>query len=202
MQSVFSRCGFLSACDRFFGAYWHFLSVETVCKLFKMFLQQMGNRITILGSIKHPTPGMAKTYSCCILTPMPWAHLHPTISPGPSLKRKRIILCYSFILSKLVYQFTMVTLQKHHYTNNPTTKNTFIIAHVAILMARKVISMCGITRQTTIITLNKMIKVHHHFRRIPLQNLYLFINIEKLYTNSNVFEGNIPIAVYTLCHKF
>ena len=35
----------------------------------------------------------------------------------------------SFILSKLVYHFTMVTLQKH-YTNNPTTKNTFIIAHV------------------------------------------------------------------------
>ena len=62
-------------------------------------LQQMGNRITILGSIKHPTPRMAKTYSCRILTPMPWARLHPTISP--SLKRKRI--CYSFILSKLVY---------------------------------------------------------------------------------------------------
>ena len=26
-----------SFCGRFFGAYWHFLSVETVCKLFKMF---------------------------------------------------------------------------------------------------------------------------------------------------------------------
>ena len=78
-------------------------------------LQQMGNRITILGSIKHPTPRIAKTYSCCILTPMPWARLHPTISV--SLERKRI--CYSFILSKLVYHFTMVTLQKHYYTNNP-----------------------------------------------------------------------------------
>ena len=31
----------------------------------------------------------------------------------------------------------MVTLQKHHYTTNPTTKNTFIIAHIAILMARE-----------------------------------------------------------------
>ena len=31
----------------------------------------------------------------------------------------------------------MATLQKHHYTNNPTTKNTFIIAHVAILMVRE-----------------------------------------------------------------
>ena len=80
-----------------------------------------------------PPLGWQKTYSCCILTPMPWARLHPTISP--SLKRKRI--CYSFILSKLVYHLTMVTLQKHRYTNNPTTKNTFIIAHVAILMARE-----------------------------------------------------------------
>ena len=26
-----------SFCSRFFGAYWHLLSVETVCKLFKMF---------------------------------------------------------------------------------------------------------------------------------------------------------------------
>ena len=30
----------------------------------------------------------------------------------------------------------MVTLQKHHDTNNPTTKYTTIIAHVAIIMAR------------------------------------------------------------------
>ena len=64
---------------------------------------------------------------------MPWARLHPTISP--SLKRK--IICYSFILSKLDYHFTMVTLQIHQYTNNPTIKNTSIIAHVAILMARE-----------------------------------------------------------------
>ena len=105
-----------SFCGRFFVAYWHVLSVESVCK---NVLQQMGNRITILGSIKHPTPiGWRKTDSCCNLTPMPWARLHPTISP--SLKRKKI--CYSFILSKLVYHFTMVTLQKHHYMNNPTTK--------------------------------------------------------------------------------
>ena len=97
-------------------------------------LQQMGNRITVLGSVKHPTHiGWRKTYSCRISTPVPWARLHLTISP--SLKRKSI--CYSFILYKLVDHFTMVTLQKHHYTNNPTTKNTFIIAHVAILMARE-----------------------------------------------------------------
>ena len=112
-----------------------FLICGNCLQILQNVLQQMGNRITILGSIKHPTPiGWRKTYSCCILTPMPWARLHPTISP--SLKKKRII-CYSFILSKLVYHFTMVTLHKHHYTNNPTTKHTFIIAHVAILMPRE-----------------------------------------------------------------
>ena len=118
---------------RFFGAYWHFLSVETVCKLFKMFYSKWETELRYQDQLNTPPLGWRKIYSCCILTPMPWARLHPTISP--SLKRKRI--CYSFILSKLVYHFTMVTLQKHHYTNNPTTKNTFIIAHVAILMARE-----------------------------------------------------------------
>ena len=54
-----------------------------------------------------------------------------------SIFEKKEDICYSFILSKLVYHFAMVTLQKHHYMNNPTTKNTFIIAHVAILMARE-----------------------------------------------------------------
>ena len=31
----------------------------------------------------------------------------------------------------------MVTSQKHHYTNNHATQNTFIIAYVAISMARE-----------------------------------------------------------------
>ena len=119
MQSVFSRCGtfFLRP---FLWSILAYFSVETVCKLFKMFYSNlMGNRITILGSIKHNTPyiGWRKTYSCRIWTPMPWARLHPTISP--SLKRKRIIMLFFHSVSKLVYHFTMVTLQKHHYTNNP-----------------------------------------------------------------------------------
>ena len=113
-----------SFCGCFFGAYWHFLSVETVCKLFKMFYSKWETELRYYDQLNTPPLGWRKTYSCCILTPMPWARLHPTISP--SLKRKRI--CYSFILSQLVYHFTMRTLQKHHYTNNPTTKNTFIIA--------------------------------------------------------------------------
>ena len=58
-------------------------------------LQQMGNRITILGSMKHPIPRMAKTYSCCTLTPMPWAHLHPMISQ--SLKKKEDMLFFHSI---------------------------------------------------------------------------------------------------------
>ena len=37
MQSVFSRCGFLSAAVSLEHINWHFLSAETVCKLFKMF---------------------------------------------------------------------------------------------------------------------------------------------------------------------
>ena len=98
-----------SFCGRFFGAYWHFLSVETICKLL----------------------GWLKTYSCRILNPMPWARLHPTISP--SLKRKRI--CYYFILFKMVCHFSMVTSQKHHYTNKPITQYILIIAYVALLMA-------------------------------------------------------------------
>ena len=31
----------------------------------------------------------------------------------------------------------MVTSQKHHYTNKPTSQYSFIIAYVAILMARR-----------------------------------------------------------------
>ena len=125
MQSVFSRCGFLSAAvslEHIGISYLWKLSANSS----KCFTANGKPNYTILGSIKHPTP---------------WARLHPTISP--SLKRKRI--CYSFILSKLVYHFTMVTLQEHHYTNNPTTKTTFIIAHVAILMARegKTVKTCN-----------------------------------------------------------
>ena len=93
MQSVFSRCGFLSAAVSLehIGISYLWNCLQTLQNV----LQQMGNRITILGSIKHPTLGWRKTYSCCILTPMPWARLHPTISP--SLKRKRIMLFFHSI---------------------------------------------------------------------------------------------------------
>ena len=57
MRSVFSRCGVLSAAVSLehigISYLWKLQTLQNV-------LQQMGNRITILGSIKHPTPRMAK----------------------------------------------------------------------------------------------------------------------------------------------
>ena len=129
---------------------------------------------------------------------MPWARLHLTISP--SLKRKRI--CYSFILSKLVYHFTMVTLQKHHYTNNPITKTTFIIAHVAILMAREgIFIICRFSW----ISIVQLIKFNHklmynHLRpniHIKVGGRYVFIRIFLLLK----FVCTVPLdsAVDTCC---
>ena len=71
----------------------------------------MGNRITILGSIKHPTPRMAK--NLFMLYFKPYA-LGAPASDDLSVFETKEDICYSFILSKLVYHFTMVTLQKHH----------------------------------------------------------------------------------------
>ena len=114
MQSVFSRCGFLSAAVSLEHIGISYLSANS-SKCFTA--NGKPNYDTSINKRSHPLEG-EKLIQGCILTPMHWARLHPTISP--SLKIKRI--CYSFILSKLVYHFTMVTLQKHHYTNNPTTK--------------------------------------------------------------------------------
>ena len=47
----------------------------------------------------------------------PYALGAPASDDLSVFEKKRGYLCYSFILSKLVYHFTMVTLQKHHYTN-------------------------------------------------------------------------------------
>ena len=58
MQSVFSRCGFLSAAVSL-----EHIGISYLWKLFansSNVLQQIRNRITILESIKHPTPRMAK----------------------------------------------------------------------------------------------------------------------------------------------
>ena len=132
MQSVFSRCVFFLR--PFLWSILAFLICGNCLQTLQNVLQQMGNRITILGSIKHPTPRMAKKLFMLYFNPYA---LGAPASDDLSVFEKKEDICYSFILSKLVYHFTMVTLQKHHYTNNPTTKNTFIIAHVAILMARE-----------------------------------------------------------------
>ena len=107
--------------------------VETVCKPFTLFHSKWDTKLRYQGQLNHPTPRMTKKWLRCILPHVPWAPLHQTISP--SLKRKRI--CYSFILFKIVCHFSMVTSQKHHYTNKPTSQYSFIIAYVAILMARE-----------------------------------------------------------------
>ena len=50
-------------------------------------------------------------------------------------EKREDIICYSFILFKIFN----VTSEKHHYTksNKPTSQYSFIIAYVAILMARE-----------------------------------------------------------------
>ena len=112
-----------------------FRIVETVCKPFTLFHSKWEfTKLRYQGQLNHPTPRMTNKISiivCYILPHVPWAPLHPTISP--SLKRKRI--CYSFILFKVVCHFSMVNSQKHHYTNKPTSQHSFIIAYVAIPMA-------------------------------------------------------------------
>ena len=123
-----------SFCGRFFGTYWHFVLWKLSANLLHCFTanEKPNYDIRPLGQLNHPTPRMTKKWLCCILPQhVPWAPLHPTISP--SLKRKRI--CYHFILFKIVCHFSMVTSQKHHYTNKPTAQYSFIIAYVAILMA-------------------------------------------------------------------
>ena len=89
-----------------------FRIVETVCKPFTLFPSKWEPNYDIRVNYISPTPRMTKKLLCCILPHVPWAPLHPTISP--SLKRKRI--CYSFILFKIVCNFSMVTSQKHHYS--------------------------------------------------------------------------------------
>ena len=108
-----------------------FRIVETVCKPFTLFHSKWETKLRYQGKLNHPTPRMTTKILRCILPHVPWVPLHPTISP--SLKRKRI--CYSFILFKIVCPFSMVTSQKHHYTNKPTSQVSFMIAYVAIVMA-------------------------------------------------------------------
>ena len=92
-----------------------------------MFLQQMGNLITILGSTEHPTPRMAKNLFMLYFNP--FALGAPASDDLSVFEKKKI--CYSFIPC---YNGRFA---KTHYTNNPTTKTTIIPAHVAILMARE-----------------------------------------------------------------
>ena len=70
-----------------------FRIVETVCKPFTLFRSKWETKLRYQDQLNHPTPRMTKQLLCCILPHVPWAPLHPTISP--SLKRKRI--CYAIL---------------------------------------------------------------------------------------------------------
>ena len=108
-----------------------FRIVETVCKPFTLFHSKWETKLRYQSQLHHPILGWRKNYYVVFYPMCLGRPCIPTISP--SLKRKRI--CYSFLLFKIVCHFSMVTSQKHHYTNKPTSQYSFIIAYVAILMA-------------------------------------------------------------------
>ena len=64
--------------------------------------------------------------------PTPLGRLAPSPRTSDNVPPSR------FCPSKLkVFRRAWLLCKKHHYSNNPTTKNTLIIAHVALCMARE-----------------------------------------------------------------
>ena len=108
--------------------------VETVCKPFTLFHSKWETKLWYQGQLNHPTPRMTETNYYVVFYPMCLGR--PCIRRSLRLWKERG-LCYSFILFNIVCHFSMVTSQKHHYTNKPTSQYSFIIAYVAILMARE-----------------------------------------------------------------
>ena len=92
-----------------------FRIAETVCKPFTLFHSKWETKLRYQGQLNQPTPRVTKKLLCCILPHVPWAPLHPTISP--SLKRKRIcysfILCYSFIFQWLLHKNIITQTSLH-----------------------------------------------------------------------------------------
>ena len=111
-----------------------FRIVETLCKPFTLCHSKWETKLRYQGQLNHPTPRMTK--KMIMLYFMPCA-LGAPASDDLSVFEKKARICYSFILFKIVCYFSMVTSQKHHYTNKPTSQYCFIIAYVAILMARE-----------------------------------------------------------------
>ena len=105
--------------------------VETVCKPFTLFHSKWETKLRYQGQLNHPTPRMTKKLLCCILPRVPWAPLHPTISP--SLKRKRI--CHSFILFQIVCNFSMVTsFFNGYFTKTSLHKQAYIHLNIHSLL--------------------------------------------------------------------
>ena len=129
-----------SFCGRFFGAYWQFILLWKLSgKPSKLFHSKWETEFRYQGQLKHPTPRMTKQNDYVVFYPM--CPGRPCIRRSLRLWKERG-LCYSFILFKILCHFSMVTSQKHHYTNKPTSQYSFIIAYAVILTAREGMYVC------------------------------------------------------------
>ena len=88
-----------------------FRIVETVCKPFTLFHSKWETKLRYLGQLNHPTPRMTKKLLCCILPHVPWAPLHPTISP--SLK-KEDMLFFQFVIFQWLLHKNIITQTSLH----------------------------------------------------------------------------------------
>ena len=86
------------------GHNWHFVSWKLSANLLHCFTANGKPNYDIRVNSITPPLGWRKNAHVVFYPHVPWAPLHPTISP--SLKRKRI--CYSFILFKVLCHFPMV----------------------------------------------------------------------------------------------
>ena len=96
----------------------------------------MGDRIAMLGSIKHPIPyRMAKNLFVSYFDPC--ALGAPASDDLSVFERREDVLFFHSIWASLPFYngcFAEALLHEQPYI---TTKNTFIVAHVAILLARE-----------------------------------------------------------------
>ena len=92
-----------------------FRIVETVCKPITLFHSKWETKLRYQGQLNHPTPRMTKKLLCCILPHVPWAPLHPTISP--SLKRKRNAILSFYLRWFVIFQWLLhrTSLHKQAY---------------------------------------------------------------------------------------
>ena len=95
---------------------------------------------------------MRKQVLCCSSPRVPWGA--PASDDLSVFEKKEDNAILSYHYHKTVCNFSMVTSQKHHYTNKPTSQYSFIIAYVAILMARVVMYMTIVIEGSTRLMFN------------------------------------------------